>query len=777
MKPSRLIVVLTAAILCVTAPNDMQAQGFLKKLKDKTEKVKKGIEKVKKQVENITDSGNQNRRRTSDDETRKLPSDTIKEDTVHNYDSVTTEVVTGNSSGSSSGIPLETGVIGGSRSNTSSSDRKGVKSSLKVVADITASFPETAPDTLLVLPPGSSDAVEMVRRSKDSNYFEGKTPIDVSHSFFSLVQCGIDTLYERHLMIRHFDGQDQIWMPDKLLYAPDEPYASYPYRMESIKGTMVRSTSSIFINNPWTFVKIEWGFDIDQPTVMTVSANKGIAGWLEYKGNNKVVATDSSSTSVEIPLKTKDKYTWLAVPGGEVCDFTIAIGGEIFKFKNVELKKGKNINLRLRRKGPPWGFLKVNFCPYKTKYKVRITPRQNRIGWKLYKNEVPDPARIPKNTLAFQYAIVDEKLEFICFGLKPDVKYDLDVDIYVNHKKIQTLEYKDIKVASEKYDEIDVCPTLPSEIEVNADSCACPLPEKSMSLEELNELVRTKLSESNVSAKDNDRKLLESHKDNGHQQYIGYTDAGETFTAQSVIVVSEIIREMAWREKLHFNNPALINKYPNMKVEDIKIEYPRLGKGKNFDERKGRPGDSELIIDRCDSLKKLVIANTNLMKLEIKNCPNLVSVAVPFNNLTELKIECCPNLNVVMASSNYLEELTINCCPALKAIHVPFNELDELRVDNFENLVELDCSHNKLEELDVTNNERLITLVCPYNFISELDLTQNFNLENLCCTANDYIKVKLPEENNLKKYNIKGRLIDRSKLRRLTFDRTYSSEQ
>lgn len=69
MKRTRLILILVAGILCVGTPCETSAQGFLKKLKEKTEKVKKGVEKVAKQAEKVVDATNKNGRTPDNDNT------------------------------------------------------------------------------------------------------------------------------------------------------------------------------------------------------------------------------------------------------------------------------------------------------------------------------------------------------------------------------------------------------------------------------------------------------------------------------------------------------------------------------------------------------------------------------------------------------------------------------------------------------------------------------------------------------------------------------------
>lgn len=656
---------------------------------------------------------------------------------------------------------------------------------IKVLNDVVALFPETVPDTMVAMNVHTGELSPFHRSKPGSDYFIGGRDISLSDNFILMKQRGCDSLYRSHEMSVMSDGNARFWMPDTLLYAPSAPFASYPYGDTASRG-MVANSSRLYFSNPWTFVKIEWKKQIKAPTFLTVTADNGIAGWLEFR-DRAVCPCDSSVSSISVRVRPGDNSLWLALPGGMVQDIAVSLEGKKYSFRDVELKAGKNIVLTLKSKSdePEPGYLKVDVCQDGKPYSVRIESN-HRLGWQKYRNHIPP--RFNKNTVAFQYQKVDKRLEYFCFALKPNISYDLKVTLKRGMKLIDTLEFNNISVLPGKGETIYVCPGLGDakplgDIEFKY-PCSCLEPTDKMSLADLSERVPGVCAvNAELQGHTDCRIRQENVPEEGRMQFVGRTSLGLGKKMDMVMLVEalKIVRQYPWEKELNKNNPDLNNNRPknkksvrNEEKKDFRMPSPAHDVTDSYLETaRLHLSDYVLVIDGCNDLVNLCIGNCDIAAVEIRNCPNLVSVSLPFNTLVDLDIRCCPELKVVHAPGNYIENLTIECCPEIEAIHVPYNRLTDIDLSEFSDLTELDCSNNRLDELDVSKNISLKYLACPYNYLKYLNLEDNFEMESLSCTANDNIRVVLPESVTLTKYNITGKLYDRSKLRPLKFYREY----
>lgn len=650
----------------------------------------------------------------------------------------------------------------------------------KFILDVSGSFPDAVPDTMLVMS-GKGAAIDtMTRQKAGSNVFIGRGGIEILDSYMLMPQRGSDTLYRRHEMMRHNDGTHQLWMPDTLNTAPTIPFASYPYLWLQ-DGKITRSASQAVLENPWTFVKIQWAFAIKEPSYMTITSDRGICGWLDYDGTS-VIANDSTSLrSLYVRVKPGDKFLWIAIPSGQNRKIKVSLKGMAFNFSDVKLKPGKNITLTLQKRTPAFGFLRVNMCQLDDAYHLHFTANE-RLGWKRYVNKMPTPGKIPKNTVAFQYvtqrAAPRKSVDFFCFGLKPNVTYDIKVDVSCPLGKVfETLYFNNIKVGPEQSETIEVCPDAllladASKREDASSPCACIQRGDTLPLKKIRANIIEKLDISPA----NRGKVHERHDSTKRElMFIGEVQPTYDMSKFAIGMTLQAINDGPWQKKLNVNNP-FIKKYRKPTKRETYIGLPSPAPKASELPTPNENSSIELVIKNCDELQSLFIANCDVDKIVIRDCPNLKSVALPFNSLSHLVILCCPQLEAVVVPGNHLQELRIQCCPQLEAILAPYNRLSYVDLHNFPMLTELDVSNNEFTSLNTTKNTALEKLACVYNRLQQLDLQNNHELRWLSCTANDNIEVLLPDPSAIVKYNINGSLIDKTKQRPIKFDEEYEAE-
>jgi len=170
------------------------------------------------------------------------------------------------------------------------------------------------------------------------------------------------------------------------------------------------------------------------------------------------------------------------------------------------------------------------------------------------------------------------------------------------------------------------------------------------------------------------------------------------------------------------------------------------------------------------NLKKLICANTEIVRLDLQGCPNLEDLDTSYcdklkhlnvTKNTKLKtLNCYLNIRLTSLNIRNNKELVTLICDGgeyqldvtqnkkLETLSCDGLRMKKLNVTQNKNLKYLSCRSSRLEKLDVTKNKNLQELYCNENQLKKLDVTKNKKLKRLDCTKNQITSLNL--KNNLK---------------------------
>ncbi len=158
------------------------------------------------------------------------------------------------------------------------------------------------------------------------------------------------------------------------------------------------------------------------------------------------------------------------------------------------------------------------------------------------------------------------------------------------------------------------------------------------------------------------------------------------------------------------------------KVVKIKGNVTKLEFGSLFVDNKKIV--SEIKVNNGNYLKKVILKDGRLTKLELKNCSALTEVECPNNRLNKVLFEECPELKKVDFSDNHISGvLNFSELSEIESIDIENNKVEKLKLPEFcYELEHLNCSNNNLTELDLKNTPKLASLQCGVNKIRKIIL-------------------------------------------------------
>lgn len=131
------------------------------------------------------------------------------------------------------------------------------------------------------------------------------------------------------------------------------------------------------------------------------------------------------------------------------------------------------------------------------------------------------------------------------------------------------------------------------------------------------------------------------------------------------------------------------------------------------------------------NLRRLIVSNNNLTRLDTSSNPNLEEIDAHFNQLVELNVSNNHRLQFLWVQLNQLSILDVTNNPMLTRLAASQNELRTIDISNNPQLRALYLSDNDLVSIDISNNRVLDSLHVDGNPLRNIDITNNPFLETL----------------------------------------------
>ena len=184
---------------------------------------------------------------------------------------------------------------------------------------------------------------------------------------------------------------------------------------------------------------------------------------------------------------------------------------------------------------------------------------------------------------------------------------------------------------------------------------------------------------------------------------------------------------------------------------------------------------TDVVVDNCVNLKKLLCSDNSIRQLNITGCPALERLIcgrnqlqqLYLNNLISLKelyldhnaapmtlsLSGCSQLFVLQCYESNIANIDLTGCSTLQILNCRENNISNLDLSSLGELRVFDCSSNQLGSLNITGNTKLEKLNCSDNWIAELDLSNRESLKALYCQNNELEVLKLEACPNLQLLN------------------------